>query len=281
MEVDFLGAGEAAFADAGEEVRGVGLLDFFVQALVEHLGGEGIDQGFDVVGFCDVFRGVAFIGDLDGGVGEFGVGIDGEECVLVIRDGGGGAVGSIGWVGERFEVFADEVFDVGDIVEVADGDDGHEVGAVPLLVEAADGFGGCGVDDLGFSDRQAIGVGGVVEEDRDLFVEDTLLGATAEAPFLFDDAAFFVDFGGVESDGGGPVLKDEESFFKDGGVVEGDFEHVDRFIEAGIGIEVGAEAHTDAFEEVDELVFLEVAGTVESHVFEEVGEALLIVVFED
>ena len=63
------------------------------------------------------------------------------------------------------------------------------------------------------------------------------------------------------------------------GLSVGHFQHVDRLVERGVGVDVGAETHPDGLQVVDDLLLLEPARAVEGHVLQEVGQALLIVVF--
>lgn len=79
----------------------------------------------------------------------------------------------------------------------------------------------------------------------------------------------------------GPVLEDQEGGLEDFGGIRGDLEHVDRFVEAGEGVEVGPEAHADRLHEIDELLLGEVPGPVEGHVLDHVGQAQLVLVLED
>jgi hypothetical protein len=77
-----------------------------------------------------------------------------------------------------------------------------------------------------------------------------------------------------------PVLEDVEGAGDERGAVGGDLQLVDGLVEAGVGVEVGAESHADALEVIDDLLLLEVLRAVERHVLDEVGEPLLVVVLE-
>ena len=94
-----------------------------------------------------------------------------------------------------------------------------------------------------------------------------------------DDAAFLVDFGGIECQTVSPVAEDEEAGVhivgRNGHVVD----VVDRFIGCRVGIEVLSELHTDCFAILCQVVTGEVVRTVETHVFEEVGETALVFLF--
>ncbi len=107
---------------------------------------------------------------------------------------------------DRAEVRPDERFDRRRI-EVADGDDGHEIGPIPVGVELLQAIGGERPDDLGLSDRQALGVAGVLEQDGKLRVEHPRAGAEAHPPLLEDDAALFLDLLRIERDGVRPVFQ--------------------------------------------------------------------------
>ena len=79
------------------------------------------------------------------------------------------------------------------LVEIADGDDRHQVGPVPIGVELLQPVVIDVLDDLGLADRQPLGVARAVEQDRKLRVLYPLVGAQPEPPFLQDDASFLVD----------------------------------------------------------------------------------------
>ncbi len=174
----------------------------------------------------------------------------------------------------------DEGLDLGP-VEIPDGDDGHEIGAVPGPVVFLQGVVGEALDDLLLAVGEALGVAGALEEDGELLVTDARLGALAEPPFLDDDAPLLVDGLGLEGQVVGPVLHDEEGVPEDGLGIRRDLEHVDRLVEAGEGVEVGAEAHADRLHEFDELLLREVGRAVEGQVLDDVGQPALVLVLED
>ena len=97
-----------------------------------------------------------------------------------------------------------------------------------------------------------------------------------------DDLAFGVDFGRFEKKVVGPVMKDEQARVLStgtGGRNIGDV--VDCLFHAGGGVEIRAEFHADGFEIVDQVFSGEMCGAVEAHVFKEVGQTALVVLFED
>ena len=185
----------------------------------------------------------------------------------------------LGGILEIAEVLADPRLDRVRL-EVADGDDRHQVGPVPVVVEAPQGLVGRVLEDLAVADRQPLGVARAVEEDGELLVAHARLGAAAESPLLDHDAALLVDLLVLEGDAVGPVLEDLEGRVDDLRVVGRDLEHVDRLVEARVGVDVRAEAHADALEVVDQLLLLEVLGAVEGHVLDEVGQPALVVVLQ-
>ena len=85
----------------------------------------------------------------------------------------------------------------------------------------------------------------------------------------------------VESEPVSPVLQDLKPRLDDLRAVRGDRQYVDRFIEAGIGVYVGPEAHPDTFQVIDQLLLLEVDRAVERHVLYEVRQAQLILGLEN
>ncbi len=132
----------------------------------------------------------------------------------------------------------------------------------------------------GDADRQPIGVARALEQHRQLLLQRPRVGAEAEPPLLEDDAALLVDLVGFEGDVGGPVAEDEEGAIDDRAVVGRNLQQVDRLVEAGVRVDVGAEPHPRRLQERDDLLLREVARAVERHVLDEVREAALVVVLE-
>ncbi len=177
------------------------------------------------------------------------------------------------------EVRLDQGLD-GGLVEVADGDHRHQVGAVPVLVELPQALGREGADAVRRADRQALGVARALEQHRQLGLQETRVGAEAEAPLLQHHAALLVDLVGLESDAAGPVLEHEERSIDDVGVVGRDLQLEDGLVEAGVGVDVRAEAHPGRLQERDDVLLGEVLRPVERHVLDDVGQATLIGVLE-
>ena len=166
-------------------------------------------------------------------------------------------------------------------IEVADGDDGHEIGAIPVRVELLQTVVLEVPDDLGRSDRHARGIPRVLEQDRKLRVQDPRVGAETHPPLLQDDAALLVDLVRVEGHRVRPVLEDQQRPVDDARIVGGNLQLVDRLVEARIGVDVRSEAHPGRLEKRDDFLLREVTRAVEAHVLDEVREPALIVLFEN
>ena len=165
-------------------------------------------------------------------------------------------------------------------VDVAHDDDGHQVRAVPVAVEGADGLGRGVLDNVRQPDREALGVARAGVLDRELDAVHALLRALPEPPLLEHDAALALDGRVGEGDAAGPLAQHVEAGREDGRRVGRDLEHVDGLVERRVGVEVRPEARPDALEVADELGLGEALGPVEGHVLEQVREPALVLVLE-
>ena len=181
---------------------------------------------------------------------------------------------------EAGKLTADHALD-GFPVEVPDGHDCHQVGPVPIPVEALQRRSGSGFQDLGLAYGETVGVERALEEYGELGIEHAGLRPAPEPPLLDHHAALLVHLLGIEEHRLGPVLQDLKRRLQDGGIVHGHAQHVDGFVEAGVGVDVGAELHPDRLQIVDQLLLLEVPGAVERHVLGKVGQAKLVLVLQD
>ena len=166
-------------------------------------------------------------------------------------------------------------------LEIADRDDRHQIGPVPIGVELLQTVVGERPEDLGLADRQPIRVAGVLEKDGKLRVQHPRARPQAHPPLLEDDPALFLDLLRIERDGLRPVFHDEQRPVDDAGIVGRNLQLVDRLIEARVGVDVRPEAHAHRLQEGDGLLLREVARAVEAHVLDEVGQPSLIVVLEN
>ncbi len=151
---------------------------------------------------------------------------------------------------------------------------------VPILVEAEDRVARRAFDDLGFSDRDALGVFRSVKKNRRFFVEHAHLRAATESPLFEDDAALFFDFGRIERDAVGPVAEHADRFVEELGFVRRDLQRVNGFVEVRVRVQIRAERDAAFFEHVDDRLLRKSLRAVERHVLDEVREPALIVVFE-
>ncbi len=119
----------------------------------------------------------------------------------------------------------------------------------------------------------------MVKEQRQLLVAQSGSRAEPEAPFLDHDTALFVDFFRREGQPGRGIRQRRQRLVEDLGLVGRHVEHVDRFVEARIGVQVWTESGAVAFEVFHELAGREVRAPVERHVLDQVREALLIGLF--
>ncbi len=130
------------------------------------------------------------------------------------------------------------------------------------------------------ADGQADGILGIVEKDGELLIPHPRLGAEAAPPLFNDNAPLLVDLIGIESHPLRPVAQNLKRLHYHLRTVCGHSEHIDRLIKTGIGVEVWTETHADGFHIVHQFLFREVLGAVESHVFYEMSDTLLIIIFQ-
>jgi hypothetical protein len=165
-------------------------------------------------------------------------------------------------------------------VDVADDDHRCVVGAVPVVVEARQCFGGDRLDRFAATDRKMPFVRRPREDEAGVAIEDAAIGGLDPCPpFVEDDAPFGLDVVRVDRRCGQPVLENVERR-ADRIRRIGHVQCVDRLVVAGARIDVGAERSSETSQHVDEFVLRESLGAVEQHVFEEVGPTDLVLVLE-
>ena len=165
-------------------------------------------------------------------------------------------------------------------VEVTDRHDRHAIRRVPIVIQRAQPLVGRLLDDLGQTDRQAVGVARTVVDHRDLLAAHALAGALAAAPLLEHDAAFLVDFLVAQRGATREIGQHREPAIHQCVAVGRHFEHVDCFVERGVGICVGAKPQSDRLEVGDDFLGLEVLRAVEVHVLIEVREPALVILLD-
>src|SRR5690606_2455549 len=107
------------------------------------------------------------------------------------------------------EVLPDERLDAL-LLDVTDDDDGHQVRAVPVPIEAGHLIAGAVLDALRQADRLALQVAGDAEQHAVRVRPDPGPDAEPGAPLGEDDAALRLDLFGVERDALRPVVQDPE-----------------------------------------------------------------------
>ncbi len=269
---------QAALPGAGPDERRVGFLSQLPEPLIEHAGGQVLQE--TPAPFGDGTLRSRFPHQVNRQTGSGGLGVAGNRNGgLAARRHPGLLPGvAVGGGREYSEPVADNPLDRA-LVEVAHRNHRHEGGAVPGTVESPQRLGRTLLDAVGRPDGKPLGVSGAAEQNRQVLIQHTLSRAAAQPPFLQHHSPLLPDLGGVEGDSLGPVLENLERPGQDLGLVGGDLKLVYRFVEAGVGVQVGPEPHPDGLDVVDELLLGEVAGPVEGHVLHEVGQAALVFLF--
>ena len=278
-------ADHVARAHAGAEERRVGLHGDLLQAGVLHRGHVGLDH---VVGL-----GQHRVGELFGkrrALDEelhlrtlhFGIGVDADDRLLVVGnlDGlllrcAGGGSRNVGH--QRLDLGLNGVY-----VDVTDHDYGLVVRTVPLFVEILQLLVPEVLQPVEVADQVAALVFRAFAQRLQQLHRRTPRRAVARAQLLHDHAALRVDFRRLQRDEVRPVVQDQQRRVDDSFARGRHVLHVvARVIPARAGIEVGAEFHAHGLQILRELFAREVLGSVEGHVFQEVGEALLRIVLLD
>lgn len=211
--------------------------------------------------------------------GGFGVNEGGE----LVGIGGGAAIRRRrkrrGRSGPGGEVRANAFFEgVGG--KIADREEEGVVGAIPGFVERTEG-GGIGGGDRGLvADR--IAPRAKMRRMDEVFARegDARLPVIAGATFAFDDAAFAFEGGGIEGLLAGELAEGGKGFVEAfAGGVEGSVDLVDGVSRKREGGGVGPEGDAVTLQRIDNRVTRETTRAGEGHVFDEVREATLVVLF--
>ena len=166
-------------------------------------------------------------------------------------------------------------------LDVADHDDGLQIGAIPVVVEAAQRVGRHRSQAALGADRHPLGVAAVVEHARQRLAADALFGRLSAAQLREHDVALRFDVGVGQRRVAGPLPQDRQAVLEHRLVADRDREDVDRLVVAGVGVEVAAEADAHRLEVGHQLVLRKPLRPVERHVLDVVRRAELVVVFED
>ncbi len=165
-------------------------------------------------------------------------------------------------------------------IHVAHYDDCLVVRAVPLVVEVAQRLVVEALQIVQVADQIAVFVFRAFAQRLDHRHHRAPLGTVARAEFFADYAAFRVDFVAFECNEVRPVVQNQQrrvdhSFAGRRHVLD----LVGRVVPARRGVQVVAEFHAHGLQVFRQHLARQVLRAVERHVFEEVGQTLLIVVF--
>ena len=188
---------------------------------------------------------------------------------------GHGVIGALGWVlghGNGREQLLNLGLD-GVYVDVAHHHNGLQVGAIPLVVIVFEVLIGKVVNDVHRAYGHAVFVFRALKNGGlQLFVH-ALRGhfRPARAPFFVYHAAFFVYLLILQQQVVAPIVEDEQHRVDHGRAFQRHLRDVvHRFVDAGVGIEVGSELHADGFAPRNDArrgaIVAEMLGSVEGHV---------------
>ena len=166
-------------------------------------------------------------------------------------------------------------------IEVAHGDNSHQIGPVPALVEILQALGGGVLDNFREADGAPFGVLRVAKNYLEQVVSEAGVEALSQTPFLQDNAPFQLHLIGFEGYGVGPVAENLKGLFGNLGVVGWNFQQEDGGIEGCISVYVGAEFTAYGLQVFDDLLLGESFGAIEGHVFNEVGQTALVLLLVD
>ena len=273
-------------AELGHHERRLGQLGEFFKTLVEHhgshYGGILINQ---IIHVAPHLHGICIVLPEEEGlcIGELLVCRHAHNGFVVVLYLHIIALCRINRGGDGAEYLLDLALYLVD-VDVADHNDTLVVRTVPFLIVVAQHFIREVVHDFHKADRQALAILVVIGIDlrQDLLIE-THLRVLAAAPLLMDHTTLTVDILVGKQQAVRPVVKDPEAGVDGarnlghGHVVD----IIDRFVDAGIGVQVGAELHADRLAVFHNAVAGEMLGSVEAHMLEEMGETALRFVFQN
>ena len=155
-----------------------------------------------------------------------------------------------------------------------------QVRTIPLLVVSAEEIGFKVVDDFHQTNRHAMTIFAAGIEFGQTAFENAHHSTRAHAPFFVNHATFLLNLFLFEQQTARPVSQDEQARIDVASFHRNIVDVVDCLVSRGVSVEVFSKLHTNAFAVFDELsVFGKVLRTIEGHMFEEVRQTALVVVF--
>ena len=165
-------------------------------------------------------------------------------------------------------------------IDVAHNHYALQVRTIPLLVVSAEEVGFKVVDDFHQTNRHAIAIFAAGIEFGQTAFENAHHSTRAHAPFFVNYATFLLNLFLFEQQTARPVCQDEQTRVDVASLHRNIVDVVNCLVSRSISVEVFSKLHTNAFAVFDELsVFGKVLRTIEGHMFEEVRQTALVVVF--
>ena len=155
-----------------------------------------------------------------------------------------------------------------------------QVRTIPLLVVSAEEIGFKVVDDFHQTNRHTMTIFAAGIEFWQTLFENAHHSTRAHTPFLVNHATFLLNFFLFEQQTTRPVSQDEQARIDVASFHRNIVDVVNSLVSRSISVEIFSKLHTNAFAVFDELsVFGKVLRTIEGHMFEEVRQTALVVVF--
>ena len=130
------------------------------------------------------------------------------------------------------------------------------------------------------TDRHAVGIAATGKSDLVCDISDAGACILSHAPFFDDHTAFALQLIGIKRYLICHVREDLKALFQVFGIIGGHFELIHSEVIAGHGIQTIGKTHADGGEVVHHFAFSKILGAIKGHVFSEVGQAELIVIFQ-
>ena len=166
-------------------------------------------------------------------------------------------------------------------VEVTHGDHGHQVRPVPALVKLLQAIYRRGFYDIGKAYWGPFGVARRPVEQRVKIILQARVEALSSAPLFQNHAALQLHLVMLEGHSVGPVAENLKCGLDNFGIVSRNLQPVSGVIVAGLRVQVATEGAADGFEVFDDLLLGKALRAIERHVFYEMRQPTLIVLFQD
>ena len=276
---------ESSITEGCTHERRILLLKDFTDALAEHARHRATRDKMDEIKRAVLqlaWKGFRLPHEVDGVGALLLVLVDGNDRLCIV---GHRIVLELGCIGSRWlDVSKRLLYLLLHLieVEVTYNDNGLQVWTIPLAVVATQRLVGEVHHDVHRTDRQTMSVLAVRIYHRQRLLIHAHHGRTAITPFLVDDTTLLINLLVIEQEVVAPVVKDEQTGID--GTRDFDVHIVDvinGLVERSVSIQILSVADTDALEIFLQTVAWEVGGAIEAHVFEEVCQTTLIIIFLD